>query len=285
MNERSLWPVAVLMSFLLFGGAAHAEQINVTASVLPVADWARNVGKERVRISCVLSGSSSPHTFSPSPTDVKSLARADVFIMIGIGLEEWAEGLVSAAAKPNLTVLKLGETLGLKQGDNPHVWLDPLLAQRMVFQIAEAFSTLDPSGKQFYYGNANRYNGEIQALHERFLPQFAALGPRRVVQFHPAFTYLLNCYNVGVLDVIEPIPGKEPTSKDLQSIIVRLREEKKRDVLIEPQLLSTAAATIAREASATLILVDPLGDSAISSRSTYLSLMEFNLNALLNSLR
>ena len=285
MNERSLWPVAFLTLFLVFGGVVHAEQINVTASILPVADWARNVGKERVRISCVLSGSSSPHTFSPSPTDVKSLARADVFIMIGIGLEEWAEGLVSAAAKPNLTVLKLGQRLGLKQGDNPHVWLDPHLAQKMVLQIAEAFSTLDPGAKEFYHDNANRYNGEIQALHERFSPQFAALGQRKVVQFHPAFTYMLNRYNVGVLDVIEAHPGKEPTSKNLQSIIVRLRKEKKRVVLIEPQLLSTAAATIAREASATLVMADPLGDPTIPSRSTYLSLMEFNLNALLNSLR
>jgi len=285
VNERSLWLVAFLMSFLVFGGAVHAEQINVTASILPVADWARNVGGERVNVSCVLSSGSSPHTFSPSPTDVKSLARADVFIMIGIGLEEWAGGLVSAAAKPNLTVLKLGDKLGLKQGDNPHVWLDPNLAQKMVLEIAEALSTLDPSGKQFYHDNANRYNGEIQALHERFAPQFAALGPRKVVQLHPAFTYMLNRYNVGVLDVIEPIPGKEPTSKDLQSIIVKLRKEEKRVVFIEPQLVSTPAATIAREASATLVMVDELGDSTIPSRSTYLSLMEFDLNALLNGLR
>ena len=96
---------------------------------------------------------------------------------------------------------------------------------------------------------------------------------------------MLRRYGIGVLDLIEPHPGKEPTSKHLQSIIVRLRKETKRVVLIEPQLSSTAAAMVAREASATLVVVDPLGDATVPARGTYLSLMEFSLNALLKSLR
>ncbi len=285
VTVRSCGTVLVLALLFVFGGFAHGRQLSVTTSILPVADWARNVGKDRVNVSCVLSGGSSPHTFAPSPSDVKRLASADLFIMIGIGLEEWAEDFVSAAAKTDLTILRLGQRIGFKQGDNPHVWLDPSLAQKMVLSIAEVFSRLDPSSKEFYHDNANRYCGEIQSLHERFAPQFAALEDRKVVQFHPAFTYMLTQYSIGVIDVIEPHPGKEPTSKRLQSIIVRLRREPKRVVLIEPQLSSTAAAAVAREASATLVLVDPLGDASVAPRSTYLLLMEFNLNALLRSLR
>jgi len=277
--------VLVFASLFVFGGLAHGRQLDVTTSILPVADWARNVGKDRVNVCCVLSGGSSPHTFTPSPSDVKRLASADLFIMIGIGLEEWAEAFVSAAGKPNLTVLKLGERIGFQQGDNPHVWLDPHLAQKMVLEIAQVFSRLDPASTKFYQNNAKIYVHQIQALQERFAPQFEALKGRKVVQFHPAFTYMLRRYGVGVLDVIEPHPGKEPTSKHLQSIIVRLRGEPRRVVLIEPQLSSTAAATVAREASATLVVVDPLGDATVPAKGTYISLMGFNLNALLKSLR
>lgn len=285
MAVRKRWMVLICASLFVFGGHAHGRQLDVTTSILPVADWARNVGKDRVNVSCVLSGGSSPHTFTPSPFDVKRLASADLFIMVGIGLEEWAESFVSAAGKRELTILKLGEKLGFQQGDNPHVWLDPYLAQKMVQKIAEAFSRLDPDSRDFYDGNARVYIREIQALHARFTPQFAAIKGKKVVQFHPAFTYMLRRYSIGVLDSIEQHPGKEPTSKHLQNIIVKLRKETKRVVIIEPQLSSTAAAMVAREASATLVVADPLGDTTFPARSTYLALMEFNLNALLENLR
>ena len=285
MSARKWLAAVVVILFLVVGGAAQAERLNVTTSIMPLADWAWNVGKGRVNVSCILSGGSSPHTFAPTPSDVKRLASADVFIMIGIGLEEWAEGFVSAAAKPELSIVRLGQRIGYKEGDNPHVWLDPHLAERMVSEIARAFSRLDPTSERFYKDNADAYVRKLKSLHERFASQFAKLKTRKVVQFHPAFTYMLRRYGIGVLDVIEPHPGKEPTSKHLQSIIVKLRREPKRVVLIEPQLSSKAAATVAREGQATLVVVDPLGDASVPERSTYLSLMEFNLNALLNSLQ
>ena len=277
--------VILLFSLVCLAGLGSAGPLRVTASVLPIADWARNVGGDRVSVSCVLSGGSSPHTFTPSPSDVSKLARADVFMMIGVGLEEWAQDFITAAGRRGLIVVKLGERIGFKEGTNPHVWLDPSLAQKMVFEVARALGSLDPESDALYEKNARLYARKIEALDRRFAPKFAALGQRSVVQFHPAFTYLLRRYGVGVLDVIEPHPGKRPSSKHLQQIILELRKQPRRIVLLEPQLSSKAAVAVAREAGASLVVLDPLGDLTVPSRSTYLSLMEFDLNALLRSLR
>ncbi len=275
----------VLFSLVYMGGLGLARPLRVTASVLPIADWARNVGGDRVSVSCVLSSGSSPHTFTPSPSDVTKLARADVFMMIGVGLEEWAQDFIAAAGRRGLIVVKLGERIGFKEGANPHVWLDPNLAMKMVFEMARALGSLDPKSRALYEKNARRYVSKIEALDSRFAPKFAALGQRSVVQFHPAFTYLLRHYGVGVLDVIEPHPGKRPSSKHLQQIILRLRKQPRRIVLIEPQLSSKAAVAVASETDASLVVLDPLGDLTVPSRSTYLSLLEFDLSELLKSLR
>ena len=277
--------LSLMCTLMSPSGLGFARPLRVTASILPIADWVRNVGGDRVSVSCVLAGGSSPHTFTPSPSDVTKLARADVFMTIGVGLEEWAQDFITAAGKRGLTVVKLGERIGFKDGANPHVWLDPNLAKKMVLEVAATLGSLDPQSRALYEKNARRYVSKINALDRRFARKFAALGQRSVVQFHPAFTYFLRHYGIGVLDVIEPHPGKRPSSKHLQQIILRLRKQPRRIVLIEPQLSSKAAVAVAHEANASLVTLDPLGDQTVPSRSTYLSLMEFDLNALLESLR
>ncbi len=278
----------LLVSVLLLASACSlvcAEPLRVTASILPLADWVRNVGGQRVVVSCVLSGGLSPHTFTPSPTDVQKIARADLFVMVGVGLEEWAEDFITSAGRSGLAVVKLGERIGFGQGQNPHVWLHPELASKMVLEIAKALASIDPDAAISYRLNAETYVAKIKALDRRYAPRFAAIGKRSVVQFHPAFTYLLDHYGIASLGVIEASPGKEPSSKHLERIIIDLRRQAKRVVLIEPQLFSKAAETVAREARASMVTLDPLGDQADPSRSTYLSLMEFNLESLLSSLR
>ncbi|MBN1592233.1 MAG: zinc ABC transporter substrate-binding protein [Candidatus Coatesbacteria bacterium] len=285
MILRWLPIIVILILASCLNAAIHAETLSVTASILPIADWARNVGGDRVSVTCVLSAGSSPHTFAPSPSDVKHLASADVFLMVGVGLEEWAEKFVSAAGRPTLKVCRLGEAIGYKAGDNPHLWLDPVLAERMVKEIARIFSQMEPASAPLFQQNAETYMQRLSSLHERFDARFKQLTGRKVVQFHPAFTYLLRRYGIGELDIIEHHPGKSPNSRHLQKIIVALRKEKRRVVLMEPQLSSKAAATVAKESQAKLLVLDPLGDPTIEERSTYLKLMEFNLDNLLINLK
>ncbi|MCD6327350.1 zinc ABC transporter substrate-binding protein [bacterium] len=277
--------IAALVILIATIGGAQAKQLNVTASILPLADFVKNVGREHVKVSCVLAAGSSPHTFTPSPADVKKLARSDLFVTIGIGLEEWADDFVAAAAQKNLKVLKLGESLGYKGGDNPHIWLDPVLAQRMIAKIAESLSALAPAASSAFLKNASEYTRRLQALHSHYVKQLAPFKGKKVVQFHPAFSYLLKRYHLGELAVIEPHPGKKPTSKHLSRIIGALRKEPVRIILMGPQLSEKTAHTIAREAQATIVMVDPLGDPTIPSMNTYISLMELNLKAIVGSLR
>ena len=282
---RKFLPVIAAILTMMFCSAAYADTLQVTASILPLADWVRVVGGDRVKVSCVLGSGSSPHTFAPTPSDVRKLASADMFVTIGIGLEEWADRFVAAAAQKKLVVLKLGELIGYKNGDNPHVWLDPILAQKMVAKIADALSRLDPAGAKHYEQNAIAYTFKLQELHNRFVRELSKVKGTKLVQFHPAFSYLMKRYGLVGLAVIEPHPGKEPTAQHLRKTIQLLRKEKTKVVLVEPQLNSKAANTVAREAPAQLVVVDPLGDVTVPSRSNYLRLMEFNLNALVKAFK
>lgn len=282
---RVFLAVLLLAFTLLNSGFARCGKINVVASIPPLADWAANIGKDYVTARCLLARGASPHTFAPTPSDAAKLSHADIFVMIGLGLEEWAQKFVAAAAPSKLVVLKLGERLGFSPGDNPHIWLDPVLAKKMVLLIADALCRIDPTRSDFFRHNAEEYCERLRLLDEKFRTRLGSVRQKKLVTLHPAFSYLLKRYGLTELAVIYPFPGKQPSVRHLQHVIQLIRQQPVRIILIEPQVSARAARTVAAETSAKLVLVDPLGDIADPKRSNYLKLMEFNLDALVFALK
>ena len=185
-NRFFVW--ILLGVFLSFPSLSYGEKLQVIASIFPVADMARQVGGDDVEVTTVVPAGASPHTFEMKPSLVKTFASAKVFLMIGAGLEFWADQLVqSSGRKLKPVVLSDGMTL-IRSADphhaesvkeaphasnksahaehahshdfhtgNPHIWLDPHLAKTMVTRIQEALSIADPA-------HASAYESQGQSL-------------------------------------------------------------------------------------------------------------------------
>src|SRR5215471_5390296 len=91
--------VAVLMPALLCilaPGRADAR-LSVVASFSVLGDMVRQVAGERAEVRTLVGPNGDAHAFEPSPSDAASLAKADLVIVNGLGLEKWMERLVAAA--------------------------------------------------------------------------------------------------------------------------------------------------------------------------------------------
>jgi len=315
MNKRALAFVAIVACSVVAVAALVRPPRRgrvgrlALATILPVADMARNVTGDRFKVETLLPPGASPHTFEPTSRELMALHDAEIVFKIGLDLELWADKLLSAAGGERLRIVTVSGGVDLLpnmreehdgadarghhpddghahgRGEfNPHVWLDPVNAVSIVGRIAEAFAEADPEGARVYAANAARYTQELVRLDAEYRHALSGLESRRVVAFHDSFSYLARRYGIEVVGLIEESPGKEPGARHVRELVDRIRALGVKAVLVEPQLSPKVAEALARDSGASVVRVDPLGDPADAERSTYLALMRWNLRALVNGL-
>jgi len=167
---------------------------------------------------------------------------------------------------------------------NPHVWLDPVLAQDICRRISAALIRLDPGHRRDYEARLDQYLRELAELHQEMEKRVSSFRLREFVCFHPAFSYLARRYGLREAGVIELSPGREPTPRHLQKIVAAIKEKGIRVVFAEPQLSPRIAEVIAREAGAKVLLIDPVGGRPPYGED-YLKLMRYNLSILAEAMQ
>lgn len=272
---------------------AHASggKLRVVASIAPLADFARQVGRDKVDVVLLLPPGASPHTYEPVPRTVREISKARIFIKIGAGLEFWSDRLMAAVAR-GITTVTCSDGIKLIRGKdddhalsdvNPHIWLDPVICMKIVERISAAFAAADPANASFYRRNAAAYNLRLATLNRRIARTVKTFRTREYVTFHPAWDYFAGRYGLKIAGVIEEAPGKEPTPRHVQQILDDVRKMKTKVIFAEPQFSPKIAEAIAQEAGAKVLMLDPVGGE--KGRKTYIRLMEYNLAVMERAMR
>jgi zinc transport system substrate-binding protein len=301
-----------LMGWTGFSGLAGISpataKIKVAASILPLGDFCQKIGGAQVEVHVLVPPGASPHVFEPSPTAVAKATAARVFVYVGAGLDPWAERLLKAQRTPGQAVVEAVAGIPLIQdvgeqehekpaagehkeagrhhheAGNPHVWLDPVLAQDICRRIAQALIRVDPAHKNVYEVNLAQYMGQLEDLDRDIKKTVATFRQRDYVSFHPAYAYFARRYGLREVGVIEAAPGREPSPGHLQRIIAAIKKTGVKAVFAEPQLSPRVAEVIAQEAGVKVLLLDPLGGRPPYG-SNYIQLMRINLAVLAQAMQ
>src|SRR5262249_54238561 len=133
---------------LVFGQARMAcaadGQIAVVAAENFYGDIARQIGGDRVSVVSIMSNpDQDPHLFETTPGIVRQLANAQIAILNGANYDPWMDKLLTAAPRPERTVISAAQLTGRKAGDNPHLWYDPATMPAVATALAEALTKAD----------------------------------------------------------------------------------------------------------------------------------------------
>ena len=86
--------------------------IQVVTTTNFLADWAREVGGDRVEVFSLLEPGADPHTFLPGARDVAKVADADLVLTVGLELEaDWLEELLHNASADESKIVALGDSI------------------------------------------------------------------------------------------------------------------------------------------------------------------------------
>lgn len=275
--------------------AFAGQKIKVVTTLTFLEDFVKNIGGSRVEVKSLLTGLESEHTYTPKPSDIASVRDAKVLVKIGLGLEIWVDSLIKNASNNNLKVITTSSGIPLLRNEehdahghdvhagNPHIWLDPERAKVMIRHITDGLIKIDPEGRKIYLSNQSEYFKKIDIMRKNIEIKLRNLPNRKIVTHHPAWPYFAQRFKLTIADNIQIQVGSEPSAKHVASIINRIRQEKIRAIVSEPQLNPKTPKAIADETGAKLITLTPV-PGGLPGTGTYIEMMEYNGEQLANGL-
>jgi len=311
--RRLLLSLASLTAVLVASGCGDDAStgsdasLRVVATTTQLADFARQVGGDRVAVQALLTPNADPHDYEPRPSDARALAEADVVLQSGGDLDAWLGDVLESAGgdAERVTLIDAVETIegghdegehagekedaGVEEGAverDPHWWQDPRNAMRAVERVRAAFAEADPAGRAAYADRAERYNTRIATLDASIARcmQSIPAEDRKLVTNHDAFGYFAARYDIEVLGSIVPAlsTSAQPSAGDVRQLVETIRREKVRTVFPESALGQRLERAVAEEAGAKVgppLFADTLGPAG-SGAETYLDALRRDAAAI-----
>jgi manganese transport system substrate-binding protein len=162
-----------------------------------LADIAKNVAGDKLRVESITKAGAEIHGYEPTPGDIRKAAQADLILDNGLNLEAWFAQFVEGLDVPHAVVSEGVVPMSISEDayegkPNPHAWMSPKNVQAYVDNMVKAFSKLDPSNAGAYQANAQAYKAELQAVQDELVTKLSVLPEqqRALVTCEGAFSYL-----------------------------------------------------------------------------------------------
>ncbi len=295
-------------------GSANDERLRIVATTSILGDIVSEIVGDDATVEVVIGPGIDPHDFQASARQVESIARADLVIAIGLGLEESLIDVIEiqAAASlflgPELDPLPfLGpdgdahedEAHGDEahedeaHGDeehadalDPHVWLDPVRMAETVPLIVERLQRLDPSLD--LAARADAYVDRLESLDDEIARTLAAIPVerRKLVTSHDALGYFAARYDLEVVGVI--VAGgstlAEPSAADLAALTDAIERSGAPAIFTDAYNPTTLAEAVASEVDVEVAVVPLITGSLTDEASTYVEMMKINAERIADAL-
>ena len=230
------------------------------------------------------------HDYQLTPEDMKNLEDADIFIVNGLGMENFLDKVTKE--RPNLKIIDASDTPEItpivENGvPNPHVWTSITYSIAQVKNISAKLCEIDPTRAEKYKRHTLDYVDELTTLRDEMHISLDMLPNKEIVTFHEAFPYLAAEFGLKIAAVIEREPGTEPTPQELTETIEIINALPTKIIFTEPQYSSKAAETIARETGAKIFELDPVvtGEAKPENLMDYVDRMLTNTITLIKALQ
>ena len=302
--------LCVLLALLLLPAASMAE--TVVTSFYPIYLFTLNLtqGVDGVEVHNMADANTGClHDYQLQTGDMKLLAKADVLMINGAGMEGYLSSVTDAF--PALKVvdasqsvaLLLAQEEGVDTGHhdhdhehdhdhdhageyNAHVWLDAANAQIMVSNLAQGLMEAMPDRAEAVAANRDAYLARLAVLDAQLEQTLAQLPRKDMITFHEAFPYFAQAYGLNVAAVVNRDPSDALSPARLAELVKVVRELGTPPLFVEPQYEDMAARTLASETGAKVYELDPVvtGPMHDVPLTYYEDVMLQNMNTLTEEL-
>lgn len=249
------------------------SNINAVVSILPEKTFVEAIGGDKVNVALMVQPGNSPHTYEPKPSQMVSVAKADLYFAIDVEFEDvWLPKFMNLnnqmkivdiaehVEKMHMTHAHGGHDSHDEHGhdgEDPHIWTSPGNVKIIAHNIYAALSSFDPQNADYYKVNLQRFLTSIDKTDVTLKEIFSTLKQSRTFMvFHPSWGYFAKAYNLEQIAV--EVEGKSPKPRELVHLIKEAKEEKVTAIFTQPEFSDSSAKIIANELGIPVVKATPL---------------------------
>lgn len=300
------------------------EKIKIVTTLFPQYDFARQIAGDKAEITLLLPPGAESHSFEPTPSDIITINNADIFIYTGKYMEPWAEKLIQSTDSDTINILDVsnGITLAKEEhehehdeeeheeddpghdaeeqehdendehgGDghnheyDPHIWTSPVIAKKMVDNIAASLCYVDSENASYYKSNAENYKEQLDVLDAEF-NEIVSTGIRNKVYFGGRFAlhYFTEEYGLEHESAYDNCSSEtEPSAHDIAQIIDEIKKNKIPAIYYEELTDPKVSRSISEDTGVKMLLFHSchnLSKEDFEKGVTYIDLMKQNAENL-----
>jgi zinc transport system substrate-binding protein len=286
----SLLTLSLLGACQSLGQKAQPDRpLNVVSTVLPITEFTKAVAGTCATVQPLIPTSVGPHDFQARPNDLVLVSQADVLVKNGLGLETFLDKLIASADNPRLKVIDSSKGITTlpnpgEGGINPHIWLDPLLAEQQVNTIRDGLIAARPACKQEFTANAAAYTAQLRSLNAELAAQLKPFAGKSFVVYHDFHPYFAQRYGLQGTFVVD-VPDENPTPADLKRVATTAQKSQLKALLAEPQEGGRSFSALARDLGVKVGEFDSIetGPDTASQPVYYFEVMRRNGQALVSA--
>lgn len=287
----------------LFASNSYAK-LNVVATTPDIAAIAREIGGDAITLTTLAKPTEDPHFVDAKPSFIVKLNRADMLIEGGAELEiGWLPALLDQSRNDKLAagvpghvlcsqgvhLLEVPATLDRSKGDihaagNPHYLTDPVNAQIVAKNIADALCALDDKSAETYRANLKKFTDVIDAKLIEWQKTLAPFRGQEVVSYHDSWPYFSQRFGLKMDLFLEPKPGIPPTPAHLAQVITKMKQDNSHVIIVDPYLNLKTAETVARNTDATVVPVTQFPGGVKGTEGGYIQMMDYLVNSIAQAL-
>lgn len=264
------------VAFCLLLFASYAFAVKALVTIPPQKEWVESIGGRLVEVEVLVPAGFDPHSYEPRPSQLKAVEKAQVYFVLGAGIEFerlWLKRIKDL--NPKLLVVDLSQGISLIPAD-PHYWCSLINAYKALKAIEITLCQLSPGDCERLKKASMVYSRKLSELHEKLTMETAPYRGRAFLSYHPAWGYWARDY--GLRQMVIEEEGKEPSLKVFLERIEGAKKEGIKVLFVTPQVDRKKAEAVARELGAEIKVLDPL-------RGDYLRNMQDVSGEILRSFR
>jgi zinc transport system substrate-binding protein len=278
-----------------------SESLKVVVSITPLHALVSGVMQGVANPLLIVKEGASPHDYSLRPSEIKQLQNADIIFWAGPDLETFLikplqnipakTRLVEFMKTPNLFLLPIRHSANWEEHahashdthsdhhtheglTDPHFWLDPNNAARLLDLISKNLSDIDPIHQQQYQENSNRLKTQLLALDKKLKIKLQPIQTIPFIVFHDAYQYFEHHYGLKGVGSITLHPELPPSANRIQQLQATIRRTHAACIFSEPQFQPKLVDSLAKDLHIKTGILDPLGPKTRQGAEGYFELLE-----------
>jgi len=233
-------------------------------------------------IAVICPPGNSPHTFELKPENLKKASRARFALSVDKEYDAWFDKL---GIKKQARALDLLPAAFIQKPEfekyhhdheghdhqkhdhhhgsrDPHFWMNPLAVVALLKPLVKQICSWEPTDCARVEARSKDFSSRLISLDQQIQALMLPVKGKPFLSSHDGFGYFVRRYQLDYLEPLEPLPGQEPSPKDIQRILKNASSKGVLTIFGEIQLPTAPVEALAQATKIKVEILDQYGAEA-----------------------